>query len=39
VGATADLCLLDRPWSDARGALDAGAVAATLVAGQIVYRR
>jgi predicted amidohydrolase YtcJ len=39
VGAAADLCLLDRPWSEARKALDAGAVAATLVAGRVVYRR
>ncbi|HEY8155976.1 MAG TPA: amidohydrolase family protein [Myxococcota bacterium] len=38
-GAPADLCLLDRPWSEARRALDASAVAATLVAGCVVYRR
>ena len=38
-GAAADLCLLDRPWSEARRTLDAGAVAATLVAGSVVYRR
>jgi predicted amidohydrolase YtcJ len=39
VGAAADLCLLDRPWCEARRQLDAGAVAATLVAGNVVYRR
>jgi len=38
-GAPADLCLLDRPWAEARRALDAGAVAATLVAGRLAYRR
>jgi predicted amidohydrolase YtcJ len=38
-GAPADLCLLDRPWSAARRALDSAAVAATLVAGRLVYRR
>jgi predicted amidohydrolase YtcJ len=38
-GAPADLCLLDRPWSEARRALDSSAVAATLVAGSVVYRR
>jgi predicted amidohydrolase YtcJ len=38
-GAPADLCLLDRPWAEARRALDASAVAATLVAGCVVYRR
>jgi predicted amidohydrolase YtcJ len=38
-GATADLCLLDRPWREARSALDARCVAATLVAGEIVFRR
>ncbi len=39
VGAAADLCLLDRPWSEARRTLDSAAVAATLVAGRLVYRR
>jgi predicted amidohydrolase YtcJ len=39
VGAAADLCLLDRTWSAAREALDASAVAATIVAGRVVYRR
>ena len=38
-GAPADLCLLDRPWREARRTLDAGMVAATLVAGGVVYRR
>jgi predicted amidohydrolase YtcJ len=38
-GAVADLCLLDRPWSDARTALDASLVAATLVAGEFIHAR
>ena len=38
-GAVADLCLLDRPWRDARAALDEGLVAATLVAGEFTWRR
>jgi predicted amidohydrolase YtcJ len=38
-GAAADLCLLDRPWAAARAALDGACVAATLVAGRVVYRR
>jgi predicted amidohydrolase YtcJ len=37
-GAAADLCLLDRPWSAAREALDARHVAATFVAGEIAFR-
>ena len=37
-GAAADLCLLDRPWSEARRTFDSAAVAATLVAGRFVYR-
>ena len=39
VGAPADLCLLDRPWADARGELTAGLVRATIIDGQIVYQR
>jgi len=38
-GAPADLCLLDRPWAAARSALDGDRVAATLVAGRVVFRR
>jgi len=38
-GATADLCLLDRPWREARSALDGSCVAAALVEGEIVFRR
>ena len=38
-GAPADLCLLDRPWREARRELDADLVAETLVAGCVIYRR
>jgi predicted amidohydrolase YtcJ len=38
-GAAADLCLLDRPWLEARSTLDGGGVAAALVAGELVFRR
>jgi predicted amidohydrolase YtcJ len=38
-GATADLCLLDRPWSEAREALSSQAVRATLCAGSLVWLR
>jgi predicted amidohydrolase YtcJ len=38
VGAAADLCLLDRPWKQARDRLDAGDVAGTWCAGRRVYR-
>jgi predicted amidohydrolase YtcJ len=38
-GAAADLCLLDRPWAEARAELDGKGVAATLVAGRVVFRR
>jgi len=38
-GAPADLCLLDRPWAAARSALDGDCVAATFVAGRVVFRR
>jgi predicted amidohydrolase YtcJ len=37
VGAPADLCLLDRPWSDARTRLSGEDVALTLVSGEIVH--
>lgn len=35
VGRCADLCLLDRPWSDARTALDQVQVRATWIAGRL----
>ena len=37
VGEPADLCLLDRPWREARLRLSADDVSATLIAGVIVY--
>ena len=39
VGAPADLCLLDRPWAQARRRLASGDVRATVCAGELVYRR
>lgn len=39
IGETADLCLLDRPWSDARERLVASDVRATIVSGRIVHDR
>ena len=39
VGARADLCLLDRPWGQARTRLQSDCVRATLQAGQCVFRR
>lgn len=39
LGMDADLCLLDRPWSAARGVLASECVAATLCAGEVVFRR
>lgn len=39
VGASADLCLLDRVWSDARTSLAANYVRATVVKGQVLYKR
>lgn len=39
VGSPADLCLLDRPWSDARDELSSEHVAATLRAGAPIFRR
>ena len=38
-GVRADLCLLDRPWSRARGALESEAVVATLVGGSVLWER
>ena len=38
VGAVADLCVLDRPWSRARDELSSSMVTATVVAGRIVWR-
>ncbi len=37
VGSPADLCLLDRPWSAARGELCSAHVAATLRAGSVIW--
>ncbi len=39
VGAPADLCLLDRPWSQSRDRLKAADVRLTFIAGSIVYDR
>jgi predicted amidohydrolase YtcJ len=39
IGAAADLCLLDRPWSKARDALDEAHVAATFWNGRISWQR
>lgn len=36
-GASADLCLLDRPWTEARGTLSAERVAATWISGRLVH--
>ncbi len=38
-GAPADLCLLDRPWRQARSDLAATRVAATLVGGRVCWHR
>lgn len=38
VGVPADLCLLDRPWSQARRVLSRAAVHATLIGGALVHR-
>lgn len=38
-GAPADLCLLDRPWSRARGDLSSACVAATLCDGKLIWQR
>jgi predicted amidohydrolase YtcJ len=39
VGATADLCVLDRPWSKARSELSSGLVAATIRGGSLIWQR
>ena len=39
VGEPADLCLLDRPWAQARERLSSEDVAATLIAGELVHQR
>jgi predicted amidohydrolase YtcJ len=39
VGALADLCVLDRPWSRARDELSSSMVTATVVAGRVVWQR
>ncbi len=39
VGSPADLCLLDRPWSAARGGLSSAHVAATLRTGSVISSR
>ncbi|MEI2790194.1 MAG: amidohydrolase family protein [Steroidobacteraceae bacterium] len=38
-GSNADLCLLDRPWSDARRNLAAARVSATVQRGRLVWQR
>ncbi len=38
VGAPADLCLLDRPWSAASAELSSKRVAATLRGGAVIWR-
>lgn len=38
-GAAADLCLLDRPWAEARGRLSSTDVRATFVGGRLVHDR
>ena len=38
-GAPADLCLLDRPWNEARARLSSADVRTTIVAGRIVHQR
>ncbi len=38
-GSRADLCLLDRPWREARRDLSAVRVQATLKAGQVIWQR
>lgn len=39
IGADADLCLLDRPWANARVELSSNCVRATFVAGESVFDR
>lgn len=38
-GGAADLCLLDRPWTQARQCLDSGLVRCTIVDGRIIHDR
>ncbi len=38
-GEPADLCLLDRPWAQARGRLSSADVRMTLRAGKVIYHR
>lgn len=39
VGASADLCLLDRPWAEARTELSADLVQGTWISGRLVHHR
>ncbi len=39
VGETADMCLLDRRWNEARASLRHEHVAATILGGEVIYRR
>lgn len=39
IGGAADLCVLDRPWAEARLRLRRDDVLATIVAGDVLYRR
>jgi predicted amidohydrolase YtcJ len=39
LGSTADLCLLDRPWTQGRMRLTSAGVVATIAAGRIIYQR
>lgn len=39
IGTPADLCLLDRSWTDARSALSADRVRTTIIGGRIVHDR
>ena len=39
IGAPADLCLLDRPWAEARTRLNAEDVRATMIGGSVIYDR
>ena len=39
LGAQADLCLLDRPWSEARRVLESRMVSATIRAGTLLWQR
>ena len=39
IGSAADLCLLDRPWREARTRLSSSDVAATFISGRIIHQR